>query len=511
MRFSKPAILIAIILCAIGIRIWAFHSIDSFLPVEGLYVDEVTYSMSPFTTGVKGFSRPPGMFMFTILLHLLDSIIYSRIIISMLSLLPALALYLAFGKRGGTWVYLCILGLIISPFMILFGFQLLPAVPAASLIAFSLLALKNEKTAAAGFLAGIAILFRAELVLVPFILLAFSFRYHLRKWLLFTGFAAIAVLPVIILNLSAGAGPVIASNGGENLWLGTDWALLTTPPGTEFEELVSTGSSRSGGDTVFMERAITSISRSPLEWLSMGGRKLLGFFTLPGPGRNFETGWLLQKTWLIILLPLTLLAMSAGIAGVFIRDRSFWRCGAAAFIYSGMATAFIFFPSARFRCVILPAFWFLSASVIPEWKTVRRAIIPAVTIVIISLLVTYHGMERSGLTSILAAEYLLDSGRLNESADYLTDAEERGYSGADIFNLRGALLSLSGNPAEGLLEFENALGIAPESPTLWKNYSVSLWANARYEDSIEAARRAVDLNPLLREQLRPILEHAVNL
>ena len=42
------------------------------------------------------------------------------------------------------------------------------------------------------------------------------------------------------------------------------------------------------------------------------------------------------------------------------------------------------------------------------------------------------------------------------------------------------------NPAEGLLEFEKALGIAPESPTLWKNYSVSLWANARYEDSIEA-------------------------
>lgn len=504
-------ILIAIVLCAIGIRIWAFYSIDAYLPAEGLYVDEVTYSMSPFTTGAEGFSRPPGMFIFTKLLHLLDSIIYSRIVISLLSLLPALALYLAFRKKSGIWIYICTAGLIISPFMILFGFQLLPAVPAAALIAFSLLALKNDKTAVAGLLTGIAILFRAELVLVPFILLAFSFRSHLRKWLIFTGFTAIAVFPVIIFNLFAGAGPVIASNGGENLWIGTELELITTPPGTEFEELVSTGNSRSGSDTVFMERAFTSIRRSPLEWISLGGRKLLGFFTLPGPGRNFETGWLLQKTWLIILLPLTLLGMSTGIAAMFRRDRSFWHCAAAAIICSGMASAFIFFPSARFRSVILPAFWFLSASLLPQWKFIRRAIIPAVTIVIISLLITYHGMERSGLTSILAAEYLLDSGRLNESAEYLIDAEERGYFGADLFNLRGALFSLSGNPAEGLMEFEKALGIAPESPTLWKNYSVSLWANARYEDSIEAARRAVDLNPLLREQLRPILEHAVNL
>lgn len=511
MIFSKPVILIAIILCAIGIRIWAFYSIDSYLPVEGLYVDEVTYSISPFIPGVEGFSRPPGMFMFTKLLHLLDSIIYSRIIISLLSLLPALALYLAYGKRGGTWVYLCIAGLIISPFMILFGFQLLPAVPAAVLIAFSLLALKNEKTILAGFLTGIAILFRAELVLVPFILLALSFRFHLRKWLTFTGFAALAVLPIIFFNLFAGAGPVIASNGGENLWIGTDWELITTPPGVEFEELVSTRTSRSGGDTVFFERAFNSITSSPFEWISMGGRKLLGFFTLPGPGRNFETGWLLQKTWLIMLLPLTLLAMSTGIAAVFRRDRSFLHCAAAAFICSGIASAFIFFPSARFRSVILPAFWFLSASVLPEWKTMRRAIIPAVSVVIISLLVTYPGMERSGLTSMLAAEYLIDSGRLSESAEYLTDAEERGYFGADLFNLLGVHLSLSGNPAEGLMEFDIALGIAPQSPTLWKNYSVSLWANARYEDSIEAARRAVDLNPLLREQLRPILEHAVNL
>ena len=510
MKYSKPFLLTAIILAALCLRIWSFSSIDRLLPLEGLYVDEVTYSMSPFIPGVEGLSRPPGMFIISELMSLLDNVIYSRIVISLLSLLPALALYLAFRKNCGTWVYICTSGLILSPFMILFGSQILPAVPAAALIAFALLSLKRGRTAIAGFLAGIAILLRAELALIPIFLFVFSFKSNLRKWLIFTGFTAIAVIPVIILNLSSGAGPVIASNGGENLWLGTDWDLITTPPGTEFEELMSTGTSPSGGDAVFMDRALSSIGSSPLEWLSMGGRKLLAFFTLPGPGRNFETGWLLRRTWLIILLPLTLLGMSAGTVGIFRRKQSFWCLTAAAVICSCILTAFIFFPSARFRLVSLPAFWFLSASLRPNWKNIRMVIVPASFIVFTSLIVTYPGMERSGLTSMLAAEHYLDSGNLNETVEYLMDARERGYVGADLFNLRGVHVSLSGNPERGAVEFEKALELAPGSPTLWKNYAVSLWADARYMDSIEAARQAVNLNPLLRDELRPILEHTPN-
>ncbi|MEN8209261.1 MAG: tetratricopeptide repeat protein [Candidatus Fermentibacteria bacterium] len=511
MKYSRSIFLFSIILAAVCLRIIVFTALDRYLPNEGLYVDEVTYSMSPFVSGVDGFSRPPAMFIISDLLGLFQSTAFSRIIFSLCSLLPALALYLAFRKEGGAGRYLSTAGLLLSPFMILFGFQLLPAVPAALLIALSLLALKSGRTAIAGFLAGTAILFRAELVLVPFFLFLLSFRHHLRKWLIFTGFAAAAVLPVILLNLSAGAGPVIASNGGENLWLGTDWELIATPPGTEFEELVSTGAGLSGGDAVFFDRAVSSITSSPLKWLFMGGRKLLGFFTIPGPGRNYETGWLLEKTWLIILLPLTLLAMSAGIAGAIRRRKDFWSSAASAVICSGMASAFIFFPSARFRLVSLTAFWFLAASVITDRNTMRTAIVPAVLIIVISLLVSYPGMERPGLTSMLAAEHMLDSGKLDESAEYLVSAEERGYRGSDLFNIRGVLLSLSGNTREGVSEFEKALSLAPESPTLWKNYAVSLWANARYDDSISAARRALFLNPLLREQLRPILEHAENL
>jgi hypothetical protein len=478
------------------------------MPLDGLYVDEVTYSRSPFVPGIEGFSRPPAMFIAAMLMNVSHNTEASRIAITILSLLPALALYLAFRKKGGVWLYVCTAGLALSPFMVLYGIQIMPAVPAAALISFTLLLAKREKTALAGFLTGIAILFRAELALVPIFLFLFSFRSHFRKWMVFTGFAAIAVVPVIILNIFAGAGPVIASNGGENLWFGTSWELVTTPPGTEFEQLVLTGESQSSGNSVFLDRAFNSIAHAPFEWLKMGGSKVLAFFTLPGPGRNFETGWLLQKTWLIVLLPLTLLAMSVGITVSFKSKKSFWQLTAVAVICSGIASAFIFFPSARFRTAILPAFWFLAVT--PDWKTLRRALSPAVGIVIISLFVTYPGKERSGLTSILAAEYLLDSGDLAESAEYLRNAEERGYFGSDLHNLRGVLVSLSGYTERGLDEFENALDIAPNSPTLWKNYAVSLWSTGRYRNSIEAARRAVFLNPLLRNELMPILEHAEN-
>lgn len=510
MKTSKPLILTAIVLAAICLRIWTFSSVDRLMPLDGLYVDEVTYSRSPFVPGVEGFSRPPAMFIAAMLMNVSHNTAASRIAITILSLLPALALYLAFRKNGGVWLYICTAGLALSPFMVLYGIQIMPAVPAAALLSFSLLLAKRKKTALAGFLTGIVILFRAELALVPIFLLAFTYRNHLREWMLFTGFAAIAVVPVIILNLSAGAGPVIASNGGENLWFGTSWELVAIPPGMEFEQLVSTGNTQTAENSVFLDRAFNSIAHAPFEWLKMGGSKVLAFFTLPGPGRNFETGWMLQKTWLFILLPLTLLAMSAGLTAAFSRGKSFWQLIAVAVICSGIASAFIFFPSARFRTAILPAFWFLGASITADRKILRVALVPAAGIVIISLYVTYPGMERSGLTSILAAEHFLDSGELAESAEYLRYAEERGYYGADLHNVKGVLVSLSGYPERGLKEFEKALEIAPNSPTLWKNYAVSLWSNGKHGNSVEAARRAILLNPLLRDELMPILEHAEN-
>jgi len=403
MNNSKVLIPAFILLAAIGLRLWTFTSVDRILPLSGLYVDEKTYSMSPFIPGAEGFSRPPGMFAVAALFGIQTGAVLPRTLISIVSLLPALALFVAFRKERGVWVYLATAGLALSPFMAFFGIQILPAVPAAALLAFSLAMVKGEKIAIGGFLFGIAVLFRAELAVAPLFLLAFTFRSYLREWLKFTVFTLIAVVPVIAFNLFSGAGPVIASNGGENLWLGTSWELVTTPPGTEFEELVSTGSSQRDGDVVFTERAFGSINASPLHWVQMGGSKLLAFFTLPGPGRNLETGWILRNTMLLILLPLTLIALSAGSAGVFRKGKAFWQSVAAAVICGALCSAFVFFPSARFRTAALPAFWFLAASMAGSPAFRKISLVPAAGIIIISLSVTYPGMERSGLTSMLAA------------------------------------------------------------------------------------------------------------
>lgn len=490
---------------AVCIRILAFSALDGLLPQEGLYVDEKTYTMSPFVSGVEGFSRPPGMFVAGMLLDIRENVVISRAVLSILSLLPALALYLALGRKTPQAKF-CAAGLALSPFLILYGFQIMPAVVAAVLLSFSLLAAVRERYGLAGFLAGAAMLFRAELAIVPVVLLLLSVGRYFRRWAVFTSLAAVAVLPVVAINLLSGAGPVIAANGGGNLWIGSRWDLLSTPPGVEFEELMSTGGTAHTGDRVFLERAVREIRSRPGEWLGMGAVKTLAFFSLPGPGRNVETGWIMKSTLLALLLPLTLAALSLGIAGGFQKGGGYWKLIAVSVIASGLITSFLFFPSARYRTAVLPAFWFLAACSAWNGRLLMRSIFPAVAIVLISLLLTYPGKVRSGLTSMLAAQHHLQSGDLASSMQYLRDASRRGYHGADLHNVRGALLSMSGSRREGMEEFQLALRLAPDSPTLWKNYAVSLWSVGRYRESVNAAETAVLLNPLLREELGPILE-----
>lgn len=498
--------ILPLLAAALLLRILVLLALDGILPLQGLYVDEVTFFGDPFVQGIEGFSRPPGMFLAATLLGAAGSVAAARVLMSVLSLVPALVLLLAFGARD-RWARTLSAAMAFSPFLILFGTQLMPAVPAAVLVSLSLLAAVREKHLLSGFLAGTAILFRAELALVPLVLLPLSTGERFRRWRSFAVGSAAAVLPVVILNLLSGAGPVIAANGGENLWIGTDWGMISTPPGTEFEELVSVGDSPGSGDSVFLRRAMDSIASDPVRWAGMGISKAAAFFTLPGPGRNFETGWIMRKTLLLALLPLTLAAMSLGIgcsaAG---GNDGYWRRVSLSVVIAGVLAAFVFFPSARFRTAVMPAFWFLAAGC---GGCIRRrligGIVPAVLIAALSLAHSYPGTERTGLTAVLAAQHELATGDLEASFDRLEDAFSRGFRGADLHNIRGALLSLSGDRRGGLDEFLRALEAAPESPTIWKNLAVSLWSNGLYRESVDAARRAVDLNPLLRGELAPIL------
>lgn len=503
---QRIAAVVLIAFLAVCIRVMVLFSLDTILPQEGLHVDENTYVTGPFVPGIHGISRPPGMFLAALISGIDENAVPARAIISLISLVPAAALYLSLGRRD-RWAAAASAGLAFSPFMILYGLQIMPAVPAAALLSLSLLAAVRRRYCLAGFLTGAAMLFRAELAVVPAVLLLFSIRRDIRAWGRFTALAAAAVLPVVALNAVSGAGPVIAANGGENLWIGTSWDLISTPPGVEFEELVSIGDTGTTGDRVFIDRALDDISDDPAGWLGMGALKLAGFFRLPGPGRNIETGWVMNRTMLFLLLPLTLAAMALGISSGPGSGEVYWRSIALSIVAAGMISSFFFFPSARSRTAVIPAFWFLAADALGNPAGRRRALIPAALILLVSFAFSYPGEVRAGLTTMLKAQHHLDSGDIPECLRSLEEASDRGYTGADYHNVRGAALSMSGMEERGLGEFRRALEIAPSAPVLWKNYAVCLWANGMYSRSVEAAERAVRLNPLLREELGPILEH----
>jgi len=312
---------------------------------------------------------------------------------------------------------------------------------------------------------------------------------------------------VLLVNLSAGGGPVIAANGPENLWLGTSWDLVTTPPGIEFEELMAVGGGDPGLQTEFASRAWDSIGRDPGGWALMGLHKALAFLTLPGPGRNEEAGWILRRTGLALLLPLSFAAVALG-GGRCLRP----VCGngaserlAVAIVGAGLLSAVIFFPTDRFRLPALAALWFLAAESPPARRDLITAVPLAAVVLALSLFYRYPGMERSGLTSLLAAEQRISDGMPAEALGYLEDAEERGFEGADLDNLRGIALSMSGSPLHGLACFRSAVAAAPGAPTVWKNLAASLWNLGMDAEARDAALRAVSLNPLLIGTLGPIL------
>ncbi len=497
-------------MAALGARIWTFHALGEIMPQNGLYVDERTYSGTPFLQqGTGGLSRPPGMFLLFMLTRAADHVILFRLVMSLASLLPAAALYLAFRGNGWTAAALAA-GMALSPFLLLYGLQLMPAVPAAVLVSFSLLAAVKKRLYLAGFLFGIAALLRSELLLVPLFLLLISTAEHRKNALRYSISAFSAVIPVIALNLASGAGPVMSSNGFENLWIGSTWNLVRTPPGTEFEQLVSTGGSMEQGERVFFGRAMAVIRSDPAGWIGRGAMKSMAFFRLPGPGRNIETGWIMARTRIMYLLPLTFIAMVLGMAGVRRKECRFWELLALSVVLSGVTSAFIFFPSARSRVAFLPAFWFLAAGSLSNGFRKWRLLPWSVLVIVSSVILKYPGMERPGLSYLLAADRSISCGDPESSMEYLDLAEQRGYHGSDLNNIRGACLALSGDPEAALGEFETALSISPMSPTLWRNYAVCLWSSCKYDESVDAAIRAVYLNPSLEEELRPILCHERN-
>ncbi len=463
---------LAMLLAGIVLRVIAMNQLNWFLG-SALHVDEITYSQGD----TPPFERPPGTYLPA---SISDDTMKLRTLFSAISLVPAAAFYIFRKKNTRNSVIAGVLAL--EPTLAFSGLQVLPSAPAAAFIALSLC---SEKPILRGWLAGCAALFRGELlILLP---VSLFFIRPFRNWLRSSAGFTAAVLPLMFLNLLSGGPFAAGENGPLNLWLGTSWELLSTPPGIEYEELV-------GGDD-FKEQALEAILSSPGKWMVMGLTKAAAFLSVPGPGRNLETPVLIRGSILVFMLPATAVLLALALAG--------WkRDHASALFMSGILAAFVFFPSVRHRAVYMPALVLMASRL--RWKPA----IPAMAAVaFFSFFLRYPGGVRPGLTQVQQSQNLLEQGLYTEAMEYLEEAEARGYEGADLHNIKGACIASSGGEfRDAAEEFSRALELAPESPTAWKNMAAFLWNNGYREGALYAAEKAVSLNSALRTQLSPILQ-----
>jgi len=461
-----PAALL-VVLAGVTVRMVLYRSNEALFAHP--QVDEQEYLEPP----APPFERPPAT-------YFVAGLPYSRAVVSLISLLPSLFFLLALPR---TRKNLVLAGLMATePTLALSGIQLLPEAPAAALTALCLVLVHHCRHRMAGFVLGAAALFRGELLILLPLLPILGRRG--RTMLLF---ALAAVAPVVAVNMASGGPPSVASTGGLNLWIGSDWSLLKTPPGVEFEQLMEVRP-----ETPFAERAFSVIGEDPAGWAFRGFLKALAFFTLPGPGRNIDSGEALRP--LIVLLGVTALFL-AGMAGIR-------RDPASLLMVAGVLSAFLFFPSVRYRVVFLPAFA-LTAACLP-WKR----LIPAVSAVLaLSLFLQYPAHVRPGLNTVLTAQNALRENNTTRCLALLSEAERQGFEGADIHNIRASAMAIEGREfREVLLEFGRAMEAAPRSPTVWRNMAVFLWNYGRTQHAIEAAQTAMRLNPVLEAELSEILD-----
>ncbi|PIE52077.1 hypothetical protein CSA37_08460 [Candidatus Fermentibacteria bacterium] len=464
----------AFLLSGIALRLIAMNQLDWFFG-ESLHVDEITWTAGD----TPPFERPPANYL---LASVSGSIPVLRTVYSIISLLPAAVFFMLRNKSMKNSVLAGVLA--VEPTLLFSGLQVMPEAPAAAFLAGALCLAEKRKHLPAGILIGAAALFRGELLL--FIPVSLFFIRPLRNWGAAAAGTAAAVLPVLTVNLVSGGPFAPGANGTLNLWLGSSWELLTTPPGIEYEELA--------GDDSFTDNAVNAILRSPIGWLGRGAVKAAAFFIVPGPGRNMETSSLLKGSILVFLIPVTVILMALAAAGLK-------KNAASSLIVTGIIAAFVFFPSVRHRAILIPAF--AAAASTFRWKP---AIPAALCILWLSLFMQYPGRVRPGLNHLLIAEHLLEKGEFTGSLSRLERAEAEGFEGADIHNLRGACIASSGGDLGlALQEFSMALRMAPESPSAWRNMAVILWDTGHIQDAVTAAEKAVSLNPELRAELTPVL------
>ncbi len=495
------ATLAAVLLAGAITRFGALSTMDRILPLGWLYVDEHANAAGP---GADPFERPPGTALLAGPLVGTAGPKAARIVFSALSLLPAV---LMARRASGGWTSLTAVLASVDPFLAYSGMQILPEAPAAALVAAALATMPpgassahvRSRTVLSGVAMGAACLFRAELVLLA----PASLLYRPgRRWLLFAAGMALPIAASALFDASGGGGLSVATNASENAWLGTRMELLSTPPGVEFEALV--GFDPDGGDT-FLSRTADSVLSDPGGTALFALRKALAGAAVPGEGRNLDDPWLLERTGLLMLLPVSVLALAAGAARTIRGSAGGTGWLARAAFPTLLASSAVFFPALRYRTALMPLFW--DAASRPPRRGDAPALAAAVLLLIAASL-SGLGAARPGLAYIARAGEEIDHGLPIEALASLDSARARGFRGADLHNLGGVALAVAGRREEALRELTLAQEMAPRSPSVWRNSAVLYYEMGMTGRAQSAARRAVSLDPGLGPLLSPLTGEA---
>ncbi|MCP3979556.1 MAG: tetratricopeptide repeat protein [bacterium] len=408
--------------------------------------------------------------------------------------------------------------------LVLHAVRLLPvplalATQAAALVALGAALERDGRrwAALAGACCGLACVARAELLLfVPVAALALWLRDSRRvvRVGLLLAAAALVVLPVTLHNARAGDAVLIASAGGENLFIGNQRGgdgghnPLHGQAGDLFSQralaqrIAEEESGRrlraSGVSRYWRDRAVGEIVEAPGEWLMLEGRKLARILHPGDPTDMYSFPLTRQRyvsaLYLAFVAPwaLWLLAFAGGaLAWRTIRDTA-WVPAALVFLH--VVVLLLFFVSTRLRLPLLffltpfAGYWLVEAA--RAWRAGRRRI-PALigaaavaTCVGTALLSHPSPRETLRLAAVLSTE-----GRLDEALDVLSSSTgERSRDGLAL-DQAGWVSYKKGDHAAAAEFYTRALEQELPGPRVAQTRTRLAWAYDKLGATADAGRQ----------------------
>lgn len=409
-------------------------------------------------------------------------------------LAAAIALLVPLGRAlfgsGSAGVAAAAVALAYAPFAF-HSLKLLPiaiALATQALALWLLLRLRVNVTvggaAAAGLAIGVACVARTEFLLfVPLALVAlWPLRGRVAPLLALVGGLAVAIAPVTVHNVKHGEFTLIASSGGENLFIGNQRGgdgghrALGPKAGDLFSQrvLAKTLAEEARGETLsgsevsayWRERAWKEVAAAPGAWLRLEGRKLVRWITPTDPTDLFSLT-LERRAYVpslyALALPTAGLWLLAALGALSLRRRGL----AAVWPLIGMLcihamVLMTFFVSTRLRLPFL--FWLCPlaglalATAVERWREGRKAAILTLAALLLAIGVADVRLRQPSDREVLRLAAVLSmQDRLEEALDTLAPALGRAAPDAALLDQAGWVYSKKGDLDPALSFYHRAL------------------------------------------------------